>query len=441
MNEAKQNDKTNSAAKRILQDPNAELALSTIAKLSSAGYIAYLAGGCVRDALLGKTPKDYDVATNALPEQIRDLFGYPRTLAIGAAFGVITVLGRKNSQCQPVEVATFRSDGTYSDGRHPDSVEFSSPEQDALRRDFTINGMFFDPNHSRVIDFVGGMSDLAAKQIRAIRDPDDRFHEDKLRLLRAIRFAATYGFKLEEQTLQAVQRRAAEVTTCSGERIGAEMLRILDKPTAAAGIQLLHSTGMAKAIMPAIAGMWQNSKVLDRACRLLDFNRTSDQNDKFSVNLALLILSDRVDSVSHALAIERLMQVTAAWHLSNEQRDAIRLAAEDLDSLLKADQLAWSELQPLLIKRYRDTSVQVARVFAEENEDYQPAIARFEKALSLPADELDPRPLLTGNDLIEMGLKPGPNFKQILQRVRDAQLDCEIETEAEARKLAEEMKG
>ncbi len=164
--------------------------------LRDAGFTAFFAGGCVRDRLLGIEPKDYDVATSALPEQVRDVFGHRRTIALGASFGVITVLGPKSAG--QIEVATFRHDGTYSDGRHPDQVVFSSPEVDALRRDFTINGMFFDPVADKVIDYVGGQSDLAAQVVRAIGDPFARIAEDRLRMLRAVRIASVYGFCIEE---------------------------------------------------------------------------------------------------------------------------------------------------------------------------------------------------------------------------------------------------
>ena len=181
-------------------DPNAqrEFAKDLVVQLRAAGYVAYWAGGCVRDALLGRVPKDYDVATSARPGEIRALFGQKRTLAIGEAFGVITVLGRRPAGT--IEVATFRQDAAYSDGRHPDAVLFSTPEQDAWRRDFTINGLFYDPVADCVLDFVGGQDDLREGLIRAIGQPRERFAEDKLRLLRAVRFAVRYGFQIETAT-------------------------------------------------------------------------------------------------------------------------------------------------------------------------------------------------------------------------------------------------
>ena len=183
-----------------------DFAIEVVKTLQAAEHEALWAGGCVRDQLLGRTPKDYDVATSASPEQVRDVFGKRRTLPIGASFGVITVLGPKGSGVDPIEVATFRRDGGYSDGRRPDAVEFTDAKEDALRRDFTINGMFFDPVESKVIDYVGGKEDLAARVVRAIGDPSERINEDKLRMLRAVRFASTFGFELESATLAAVQQ-------------------------------------------------------------------------------------------------------------------------------------------------------------------------------------------------------------------------------------------
>jgi tRNA nucleotidyltransferase/poly(A) polymerase len=195
----------------LLPQEQRRFAVEVVRKLRNAGFEAFWAGGCVRDKLLGRTPKDYDVATNATPPQIRELFGRRRTLAIGAAFGVITVIGPKSAGM--IEVATFREDAAYSDGRHPDHVTFSSAREDAARRDFTINGLFYDPLDDRVIDFVGGQEDLALRRIRAIGNPRERIAEDKLRLLRAVRFSATFDFALEEGTRAAIREMADQKCT------------------------------------------------------------------------------------------------------------------------------------------------------------------------------------------------------------------------------------
>jgi poly(A) polymerase len=412
------------ASDRILGDPASRLALDTISELSRAGYVAYLAGGCVRDALLGKLPKDYDVATDATPEQIRQLIGYRRTLAIGAAFGVITVLGRKSDGLAPVEVATFRSDGKYSDGRHPDSVQYSTPQFDAQRRDFTINGLFYDPADRRVIDFVDGVDDLKRGAIRAIRDPQERFEEDKLRLLRAVRFATTLGFQLETQTRDAIVRLADRIVVCSGERIGAEMTRILADPQAAAGLRMLRDTRLLTALMPDVdAALSAAPQRLETVCRWFEACTSHD----FRPRLAMLL-------VAAGGSPRLLASVVSAWHLANDHRDAVKTAIDDYEQLLCAQDHAWSKLQPLLVKRWSQTSVAVARAIEAADGDYGAAIERIDRALALPPQLLDPAPLVTGNDLIQMGKRPGPEFKRILADVRNAQLDGELETPEAARR-------
>ena len=225
-------------------------ALDVVRQLRTAGFEAYWAGGCVRDELLGRRPKDYDVATNATPPQIRALFGNQRTLPLGAAFGVITVLGPRPAGM--IEVATFRQDAEYSDGRHPDHVTFSSAREDAARRDFTINGMFFDPVDRKVIDFVGGQEDLQNGLIRAIGSPRLRFGEDKLRMLRAVRFAAAFGFAIDAETAAAVREMAPQITVVSPERIAMEMRRVLTEPGRVQGVRLLVELGLAAAVLPEI---------------------------------------------------------------------------------------------------------------------------------------------------------------------------------------------
>ncbi len=232
-------------------------AVEVVDQLRAQGFQAFWAGGCVRDQLLQRRPKDFDVATNAVPEEIRRVFGRRRTLAIGAAFGVITVLGLP--EAGQVEVTTFRRDAEYRDGRHPDRVEFSSPEEDAQRRDFTINGMFYDPLAEQVIDYVGGQEDLRAGIVRAIGDPQARFREDKLRMLRAVRFASIFDFELEAATLAAIQEMAAEVTVVSAERIAGEIEIMLEEHGRARAVRLLRETGLLAAVLPELveSGEWR----------------------------------------------------------------------------------------------------------------------------------------------------------------------------------------
>src|SRR5204862_4290763 len=224
-------------------------------RLREGGHQALWAGGCVRDQLMGQTPKDYDVATDALPDRIREVFGKRRTLPIGAAFGVITVLGPKGAG--PIDVATFRRDAGYSDGRHPDAVSFSDAEHDAQRRDFTINGLFFDPLDAPVLDYVGGQDDLKRRVVRAIGDPRARIAEDKLRMLRAVRFAARFDFALDEATLAAIKQQASELVIVSAELVAAELRLILTHPNRPRGIELLADTGLLEVILPEIATILQ----------------------------------------------------------------------------------------------------------------------------------------------------------------------------------------
>src|SRR5438876_3851021 len=244
-----------------------DFAVDVVRRLRESGHQALWAGGCVRDQLMGQMPKDYDVATDALPDRIREVFGKRRTLPIGAAFGVITVLGPKGAG--QIDVATFRRDAGYSDGRHPDAVSFSDAEHDAQRRDFTINGLFFDPLDDRVIDFVGGQDDLAQGVVRSIGDPLARIAEDKLRMLRAVRFAARFDFALEDQTLAAIKQQARELVIVSAERVAAELRMIFTNSNRARGLELLVETGLLEVVLPEIAPLLQSRDQWSRTIEVL----------------------------------------------------------------------------------------------------------------------------------------------------------------------------
>ena len=226
-----------------------DAARSIVDRLLAAGHQALYAGGCVRDKLLGREPHDYDVATDARPEQVEALF--PRTFPVGAQFGVILVLERG----EEIQVATFRGDGAYRDGRHPESVTFTDAEGDALRRDFTVNGLFHDPIRGETLDFVGGKRDLEARLLRAIGDPERRFEEDKLRLLRAVRFATTLGFTIDPATWEAIRRHATAIRAVSPERIREELVKILLSPNRLRGFDLLDASGLLREILPEMEAM------------------------------------------------------------------------------------------------------------------------------------------------------------------------------------------
>jgi len=380
----------------------------------------------VRDQLLGRTPKDYDVATSATPRQVRRLFGYRRTVAIGAAFGVITVLGPRGAG--QIEVATFRCDAGYLDGRHPGHVTFSTAEEDAKRRDFTINGLFYDPVAGRVIDFVGGQADLARRVIRAIGDPRDRFREDKLRMLRAVRFAAEFSFSLEARTREAIRSMAPEITVVSPERIAAEMQRMLTGANRVQAVRLLVDTALAAVVLPEVAPAGASPQdELEQVLSVLGLL----ERPGFALALAALVCG-RVD----AAGAERLAR---RWRLSNRDRERLVWLVTHHASLQGARSARWSQIQRLFTHEGIGDllSLLEAKVRADGGDLAEVAWCRAR--LTRPREELDPPPLLTGDDLLRHGVPAGPIYRRLLDGVRDAQLDEEIHTRAEALALVERL--
>jgi tRNA nucleotidyltransferase/poly(A) polymerase len=395
-------------------------ALQVVEMLRARGFEAYWAGGCVRDQLLGLVPKDYDVATDATPGLIRELFGERRTLAIGAAFGVVTVLGPRAAG--QIEVATFRSDAAYSDGRHPDHVTFTDARHDAERRDFTINGLFYDPVAEEVIDYVDGRADLEARLIRAIGDPRHRFDEDKLRMLRAIRFAATFGFEIERATFDAIREMAHQVGSVSAERIGMEIRRMLADSNRARALALLTDSGLLAQVLPEMVQAEEH------------FSNTSEALEKLiepSVAAAMAILCHPFgDGIERASSAGRRLRFTnkeverTSWIL--RQRDTIQHAAD----------APWPRLQRILV--HDGIEELLATVEALVGSDHE-AIQFCRERLRWPRRKLDPEPLVDGSDLIAQGLKPGPQFSALLVQTRDAQLEGRIATKDEALALVDEL--
>lgn len=416
-----------------------QFAVEVVERLRHAGFEALWAGGCVRDQLLGREPKDYDVATNATPQQIRDLFGHRRTIAVGAAFGVITVLGKRSAG--PIEVATFRRDAAYSDGRHPDSVTFSTAEEDAQRRDFTINGLFFDPLTEQVIDHVDGQADLAGRVIRAIRDPYERFAEDKLRMLRAVRFAATFGFTIERKTKDAIEQLAGEIVIVSAERIAAEMRRMLVHENRRVAVELLRTTGLLTVVLqeakifdeeeaevgvPIVREKWRST---------LTVLECLDQ-PSFATALAALIRDLRLAEDPEGHAGEFICQ---RWKLSNEESEAVRFLLEQEDAIRHASHTPWPQLQRLLISSRIAELLCYGAAVCQVLDGNATEIEYCRAKLQLPFDELNPAPLVTGDDLKQSGMNPGPAFKLILEKLRDAQLEKQITTKDEAMELARRL--
>ena len=411
----------------ICHEAQRRFALEVVQRLRASGFDAYWAGGCVRDQLLGRVPKDYDVATNARPEQVREIFGRRRTVAVGAAFGVISVRGPKRAG--QIEVATFRRDVDYSDGRHPDGVVFSSPAEDAARRDFTINGLFYDPLDDRVLDFVGGREDLARRLIRAIGDPYQRFREDKLRLLRAVRFAAAFEFELEPRTREAVREMASEILVVSPERIAMEMERMLVDPRRVRAVRLLRETGLAAAILPEIVPLDPAGDArLDHALAMLE--RLVEPS--FPLALATL-LHPFIDA-------EATLAVCRRWRLSNRCSQRAAWLVEHHAALRDPQALRRSQLQPILIAEDIGDLLALEQAAAEAAGRDTGHVTWCRSLLAQPREALDPAPLVKGDDLLRGGIAPGPEYRFLLQKIREAQLDGEIHDREEALKLAHRLR-
>ena len=381
----------------------------------------------------GRPPKDFDVATNATPQQVRQLFGAKRTIAIGEAFGVIAVLGPAKAV---IEVATFRQDGSYSDGRHPDSVTFSDAQADAWRRDFTINGLFFDPITETTVDYVSGEADLRAGIVRAIGRPQDRFQEDKLRILRAVRFAVQLGFQIERSTLLAVSEQAMAIQQVSAERVTAELRRVFSATQAARGLQLLVETGLLAAVLPEVG--WSD----ERACASIEFQQAHACLDCLTdpeISLALAAL------LAHRTADENWLQIVRGicrrWRTTNAEQQLTLSALRHHASLRRADQLPWSSIQPILIDENARALVDFASAVATSRQESLAGVEFCRARLSLPDDELNPPPLLTGDDLQAMNVPKGPLYGQLLAAVRRAQLDGEVASCDAARSLAKRLRG
>jgi poly(A) polymerase len=432
-------------------NPKREFALAVLRRLRDAGHEAYWAGGCVRDSLLGREPKDYDVATSARPPQIRELFGRRKTLDIGASFGVIAVVGPKPAGI--VEVTTFRHDAPYSDGRHPDAVTFTSAEEDARRRDFTINGLFYDPLNAdesrRVIDFVGGVEDLGRRVVRAIGDPQARFEEDKLRMLRGVRFAATFSFALDEGTAAAIVGLAPTVTVVSAERIAQEMRALLVLPARSHGLEMMRETGLMAVLLPELMPLGAQI-VQQGASRDNLWRRTLDVLDRlvdpdFPLALAALLYATswRSDEPPHGegerAAAEVVRQVADRWRLSNKETDHAAWLVEHHRALIHSQTMPWPTLQRLLISPGIDDLLKLHAAIALAGGRDTAHVDSCRRRLRLPREELDPQPLLTGDDLIRHGVPQGKIYKTLLEQVRDAQLDRQIENREQALALVDRI--
>ena len=402
-----------------------DFAIVVVDRLRKAGFEAFWAGGCVRDELIGRTPADYDVATSALPDQVRAVFGARNTLAMGAAFGVITVLGPRAAG--QVEVATFRSDAAYTDGRHPAGVTFTNAREDALRRDFTINGLFLDPMTGDVHDYVDGRADLTAGIVRAIGTAVLRFGEDHLRMLRAIRFAAVFGFAIEEQTEAAIVRMAQLVTSVSPERIATELRAMVSRPGRRRAVELLAQTGLARHVLPEVAPAADGAEA---HVAWHDAARIIDALDEPQLASALAILTAD-------LPAESLRQIASRLRLSNHDIKTAGWLHAAVTAVGSADehelsQRPWSQVQPWLAHEAAFLLADVLRARAACGLGSSDAASWMSAKLRMPTEQLDPQPLLTGNDLLAAGVPAGRAIGQELEILRTLQLDGVVTTKAAA---------
>ncbi len=425
------------------------LALDIIRRLRGSGHQAYLVGGCVRDRRLGIVPKDFDVSTDAQPEQLIRYF--PRAQLVGAHFGVVMV---RHASSVQVEVASFRSEGAYSDGRRPDEVRFvTDPAVDAQRRDFTINGLMEDPLTGNILDFVGGRPDLTAKIVRAIGNPELRFREDHLRMLRAVRFAARLNFSIEPTTLAAMQREAGYIRRISTERIRDEIVRILTEGEARRGLELLDNSGLLVHVLPqvkAFQGVAQppeyhpEGDVWTHVLMMLEKLRHPSPTLALGVLLhdvgkpPTFRVADRIRFDGHAeLGAEMTKKILSGLKFPTEDVERITSLVANHMRFKDVRQMRLSTLKRFLSLPHFDEHLELHRLDCLASHGYTDSYDYVEAKLAeIDEGELRPARLISGRDLIEAGFKPGPAFGAALEAVATAQLEGEIHTSQEALAIA-----
>ncbi|MDO8629125.1 MAG: CCA tRNA nucleotidyltransferase [Phycisphaerales bacterium] len=386
-----------------------DAALFVIHALREAGHAALLAGGCVRDRLLGRTPKDYDVATDARPQRVREIF--PRARLVGAKFGVVLV--RKFGH--NIEVATFRADGRYSDGRHPDEVTFGTELDDARRRDFTINGLFLDPAVDRLIDHVGGRDDLESRTIRTIGNPEQRFAEDHLRMLRAVRLAARLDFRIEAATADAIRRLAPNLSAISPERIWMELEQILTEPTRTAGWSLLLTLGLRA----HLSSSWPTNAARDA----LVGQRLASLPDQ-AVDAPLALAAALTD-----LSPPGAREVCRSFRLSNRITNRTKWLLRSLPAIYNAAALELADFKTLLANQDWTPLLELLGAdLAARGHDPGPVVEARRRATAIAPEDVAPPPLLSGDDLATLGVSPGPIMGEVLGGLYRAQLNEEVKT-------------
>ena len=429
--------------KSFTRDAKYRTAVSLVRRLSEKGHEAYLVGGCVRDLLMGRPPKDFDIATSARPEQVAKLFR--RTIPVGVQFGVQMVLEKEFS----FEVATFRIDQEYRDGRHPEGVVFSSPREDALRRDFTVNGLFYDPIRRKVIDYVEGRQDLRRKLIRAIGEPERRFQEDRLRMLRAIRFAAVLNFRIDPPTLRAVQKGAGEIKQVSPERIRDELVKMFTGSNPGRGLELLDESGLLSPILPEVErmkGVAQPPEFHPEGDVFTHTKLVLDQLGHSSMVVALggllhdigkpptFRVADRIRFDGHdRVGAKMAEKVCRRLRFSNAEADAIVEVVADHMRFKDVRQMRLSTLKRFMAKATFDEQLKVHRAdcMASHGDLTNWRFLR-KKMKQLPKEEIKPKPLLNGDDLLKLGYPQGPLIGTILRAVEELQLEKELNSRSEA---------
>jgi poly(A) polymerase len=417
-----------------------------VAKLVGAGHVALYAGGCVRDRLLGRECHDIDIATSAPPEDVQRLFS--RTVAVGAQFGVIVVL----EDGMEFQVATFRADGLYVDGRRPESVAFSTPERDAARRDFTVNGVFYDPLNDSYLDFVGGRDDLSRRVIRAIGDAGDRFTEDKLRLLRAVRLAATLEFEIDPATWSAVQKLAPEIHTVSAERVRDELVKIFLSPARVRGLDLLDASGLLRQVLPEVAALHGCEQPPEFHPEGDVFIHTRIMlgllGDHVSLPLVFSVLFHDIGKPP-TFMVDETGRIRFNGHehvgadMTRDLMERLRFSNDVIDDtvLMVKNHMAFKDVQQMRVAKLKrflarptiDDELELHRVDCTsshgmlDNLDFL-----MQRRDEFAHEPLIPEPLITGRDLIAQGRKPGPEFKEILDAVQTQQLEGILNTRDEA---------
>ena len=422
-------------------------AAEIVSTLRKQGHQAYFAGGCVRDLLLSREPADYDVATDATPPQVMQIF--PQTYAVGEQFGVVLVpdsdgaTGVPARQGTTVEVATFRSDVGYSDGRHPNEVRFTKdPREDVQRRDFTINGMMLDPATNEVLDFVGGQDDLKAGVIRAIGDPERRFTEDKLRMLRAVRFAARFDYKIDPATMTAIQKLAPKIHQVSCERVREELTKMLTEGQARRAFELLDATGLLPEVLPEIAAMkgveqppqyHPEGDVFVHTLLLLE--KLPPGTSKTLAWGALLhdvgkpatfrVAPDRIRFDGHVeVGVKMAAEILRRLRFSNHETDQVLALVENHMRFGAVQRMKQSTLKKFLRLPAFEEHLELHRIDCLSSHGQLDAYEyTCEQLRSMPPEAIRPTRLITGRDLIEAGYEPGPRFKEVLTAVEDAQLE------------------